>query len=81
MATKAKMVPKPTTMMRKLDEVEEYAGHVRELRRKLNRLTPGSDAYQELLADLWVNLDWLKLKAESAALMLDEYEESLPDDD
>ena len=81
MATKTKPAPTLATISRKLDEVEEYAEYVREIRRRLKRHTPGSDAYVELLADLWVKLDWLKLKAESAALLLEESDESLPDED
>ncbi len=81
MATKTKPAPALSTISRKLDEVEEYAECVREIRRKLKRHAPGSDAYLELLPELWVKLDWLKLKAESAALLLEEYEESMPDED
>ena len=81
MATKTKPAPALSTIARKLDEVEEYSEYVREIRRKLKKHSPESDAYLELLADLWVKLDWLKLKAESAALLLEEYEESLPDED
>ncbi len=81
MATKTKPVPAPSTIEQKLDEVEEYAGYIREIGHKLKRHAPGSDAYLELLADLWVKLEWLKSKAETAALLIDEYEESLPGED
>lgn len=81
MATKTKSAPAPSAIQQKLDEVEEYAGTIREMRHKLKRHAPASDAYLELLADLWVKLEWLKSKAETAALLIDEYEESLPDED
>jgi hypothetical protein len=41
----------------------------------------GSDPYQDLLSELSVELDWLKMKAEVAAEAIDEYHESLPEDD
>ena len=41
----------------------------------------GSDPYQDLLSELWVELDWLKMKAEVAADAIDEYQDSLPEDD
>ena len=40
-----------------------------------------NDIDLDLLPDLSVELEWLKLKAESTALTLEEYEESLPDGD
>jgi hypothetical protein len=41
----------------------------------------GSDPYEDLLSQLWVELDWLKMKAEVAADAIDECQESLPEDD
>jgi hypothetical protein len=41
----------------------------------------GSEAYQDLLSELWVELDWLKMKAEVAADAIDDYQESLPEDE
>lgn len=79
MVTKA--VPTLSTIERRLDEVEEYARGVALLRRKLKRLKPGSEAYHDLLPDLCVQLDVLKLKAKHTAQALDEYEESLPEED
>ncbi len=63
-----------------LDEVEEYAHAVEVLRRKLKRHKAGSAAYHDLLPDLSVRLDVLRLKAEHAAQALEEYEESLPEE-
>ena len=70
-----------STVERKLEEVEEYARNVRELRRKLKRLKPGCAAYHDLLPDLSVLLDVLSLKVKHALQFLDEYEESLPDEE
>jgi hypothetical protein len=61
-----------------LDEVEEWSGRALRLRRKLNQVKP---AYQDLLAELSVELDWLKMKAEAAADAIDEYHEILSEDD
>ena len=41
----------------------------------------GSDPYHDLLSKLSVELDWLKMKAEAAAEAIDEYHESLPEDE
>ncbi len=76
-----KTVPTLSTLERMLDEVDEWHARVRKVRHKLARLKRGSEPYLDLLPDLSVELEWLKLKAESAALTLDEYEESLPDED
>ena len=64
-----------------LYEVDEWHARPRKVRQKLARHRRGSEAYLDLLPDLSVELEWLKLKAESAALTLEEYEESLPDGD
>ena len=51
------------------------------LRHKLKRHKAGSAAYHDLLPDLSVQLDVLRLKTEHAAQALEEYEESLPEED
>ncbi len=79
MGTKA--VPTLSTIERMLDEVQEYARGVDVLRRKLKRLKPASGAYHDLLPDLCVQLDVLRLKAQHAGQTLDEYEESLPEEE
>lgn len=79
MATKT--VPSLETIERLLDEVEEWSGRVSKIRRKMARVKGGTEAYEDLLADLWVELEWLKVKAESAANAIDEHQEVLPDDD
>ncbi len=79
MATRT--APKLETVERLVDEVEEWYGRVQKIRQKMARVKRGCDAYQDLLADLWVELDWLKMKAEVAAEAIDEYQESLPEDD
>ena len=47
----------------------------------MTRVERGSEPYQDLLSELWVELDWLKMKAEAAADAIDEYQDSLPEDD
>jgi hypothetical protein len=64
-----------------LDEVQEYAHAVEAVRHKLKHHKVGSAAYHDLLPDLSVQLDVLRLKAEYAAQALEEYEESLPNED
>jgi reverse gyrase len=76
-----KVVPGLETVEGLVREVEDWYERVREVRRKMSRVKRGSEAYQDLLADLWVELDWLKMKAEVAAEAIDEYQESLPADD
>jgi hypothetical protein len=71
--------PTMATFDRLLDEVDEWSDRVRKVRRKLNRLPRGSDAYLDLLPDLEVDLTVLKSKAEHAHEALEEFEESLPD--
>ena len=79
MATKSG--PSLSTVENAFDEVDERYARVRRIRRRLVRLKPGSKAYLRLLDDLWGELDWLRLKADVAAHLLDEFEESLPDED
>ncbi len=79
MATKT--IPRLETVERLVDEVEEWYGRAHKIRQKMGRVKRGSEEYQGLLADLWVELDWLKMKAEAAADTIDEYQESLPEDD
>ena len=78
MATK--VVPTLATVERMLDEVEEYARNVQELRRKLRRLKPGGAAYHDILPDLSVQLDVLNTKVKHAWQALEEHEESLPEE-
>ena len=77
MATKT--APRLDTVERLIEEVEEWSGRVRKIRQKMGRVKRESDPYQDLLSELSVELDWLKMKAEAAAEAIDEYHESLPD--
>jgi hypothetical protein len=61
--------------------VDEWYARVHKIRQKLGRLRRGSEAYLDLLPDLWVELDVLTRKAQYAAEILDEYMESLPEDE
>lgn len=79
MATKVS--PTLSTVERMLDEVEEYARTVHEARRKLKRHKPGSAAYHDLLPDLSVQLDVLSMKVKHAWQALEEYEESLAEEE
>ena len=75
----SKTVPDLETIKGMLDEVEEYAGEVSASRRRLQKHEPGSAAYHDLLPELSVQLDVLRLKAEHASEALDQYMDSLPD--
>jgi len=79
MATKTAL--RPETVERLIDEVEEWSGRVHKIRQKMSRVKRESEPYQDLLSELSVELFWLKMKAEVAAEAIDEYHESLPEDD
>jgi len=79
MATKT--APKLSTVERLLDEVDEWYGRVQGIRQKLALLPLGSEAYLDLLPDLDVELDTLRLKTQHALEALEEFEDSLPETD
>jgi hypothetical protein len=76
-----KTVPDLATIEGMLDEVEEYARELDASRRKLKQHRTGSAAYHDLLPELSVHLDVLRLKAKHASQALDRYQDSLPEDD
>ena len=76
-----KTAPRLETVGRLIEEVEEWSGRVHKIRQKMSRVKRETDPYQDLLSELSVELDWLKMKAEAAAEAIDEYHESLPEDD
>jgi hypothetical protein len=73
-------VPDVRTIEAKLDEVEEYAREVAACRRNLQRHGLASPAYHDLLPELSVQLDVLRLKATHASEALEEYLDLLPED-
>jgi len=77
----AQTTPTLPSVKRLLDEVDEYYGRVRKVREKLRRHRPGSEAYLDLLPDLEVELEVLKVKVDHAHQALEEFEESLPESD
>jgi len=77
---KTKTTPTLETIERLFDEVDEWYGGVHRVRQRLGRLKRGSEPYLDLLPDLWTEVDVLGRKAQYAAEMLDEFEESLTDD-
>ncbi|HXX21728.1 MAG TPA: hypothetical protein VEO19_01105 [Terriglobia bacterium] len=79
MATKT--APRIETVERLIEEVEEWSGRAHKIRQKMSRVKRESDPYQDLLSELSVELFWLKMKAEVAAEAIDEYHESLPEDE
>jgi len=79
MATKT--APNLSTVERLLDEVDEWCGRVQEVRQTLGRLPRASEAYLDLLPDLEVELDTLRLKTQHALEALEEFEDSLPESD
>ena len=76
-AMATKIVPSLETVEGLIGEVEEWYERVRKIRQKMTGVQRGSD--QDLLSELWVELDWLKMKAEVATDAIDD--ESLPEDD
>jgi hypothetical protein len=76
-----KTAPRLETVERLIEEVEEWSGRVYKIRQKMSRVKRESDPYQDLLSELSVELFWLKMKAEVAAEAIDEYHESLPEDE
>jgi hypothetical protein len=74
-----KTAPRLDTVERLIVDVEEWYERIRKIRQKMTCVERGSDPYQDLLSELSVYLDWLKMKAEVAADAIDEYHESLPD--
>ncbi|MGH9432294.1 MAG: hypothetical protein ACRD3T_12205 [Terriglobia bacterium] len=76
-----KIAPKLSTVEAKLDEVEEHARNIIELRRRLKRLKRGGPGYHDLLPELSVELEILSPKLKHALQFLDEYEESLSDEE
>ena len=79
MATKT--APTLETVERLFDEIDEWYSRVHKIRQKLARLKRGSEAYLDVMPDLWVETDVLKRKVEVAADALNEFEEALPDGD
>ena len=77
---KTKTTPTLETIERLFDEVDEWYGRVHRIRQRLGSLKRGSEPYLDLLPDLWTEVDVLGRKAQYAAEMLDEFEESLTDD-
>jgi uncharacterized coiled-coil DUF342 family protein len=76
-----KTAPRIETVERFIEEVEEWSGRVHKIRQRMCRVKRESDPYQDLLSELSVELDWLRMKAEVAAEAIDEYHESLPEDE
>jgi len=76
-----KTAPTLETVERFFDEVDEWYVRVHRIRQKLGKLRRGSEAYLDLLPELWVEADVLKRKVETAADVLDEFEESLPEEE
>jgi hypothetical protein len=79
MATKT--APNISTVERLLEEVDECCERVKEVRQRLAPLPRGGGAYLDLLPDLEVELDILRLKTQHALEALEEFEDSLPNSD
>ena len=76
-----KIVPNLETVEGLIGEVEEWSGRVHKIRQKMTRTKRESEPYQDLLCHLSAELFWLKMKAEHAAEAIDDYHESLPEDE
>ena len=77
----AKTVPSLETVEGLIVDVEEWYERIRKIRQKMSGVKRGTDPCQNLLSELSVYLDWLKMKAGVAAEAIDEYHESLPEDE
>ena len=71
----AKNTPTLATAHGLLGEVDEYYRRVRRVRLRLGRVRRGSEAYLDLLPDLWVEAGVLKDKARFAAEFIEKYQE------
>ncbi len=76
-----KTVPTLETIEGLLTEVSEWYGHVSKIAGRMRRLKRGSEAYLDLLSDLWVELGVVSRKAQYAAELIDAYQESLPEEE
>jgi hypothetical protein len=76
-----KTQPTLMTLERLLDEVDEWYHRFHKVRQKLNRTSRGSEAYLDVLPDLEVEPDLLRIKVEHAHEGLEEFEESLTDEE
>ncbi len=74
-------IPTLSTVERLLDEVQEWASHVGRICGKMARQSRGSEAYLAHLVDLNVELNWLEEKAKHAGLAIEEFLDSLPEDE
>ncbi|MGH9407684.1 MAG: hypothetical protein ACRD3D_17830 [Terriglobia bacterium] len=45
------------------------------------KATPGTEEHESLLCELSVAVNWVEIKAKSAGEIIDQYLDSLPDDD
>ena len=57
--------------------ITEGVPNYEKLLAKLRRAKRGSEAYQDLLSELWAAAEVLKVKAEEAMTVIDEYTETL----
>jgi hypothetical protein len=76
-----RVAPSLAVVERAFDEVDERYQRVRRIRRRLSKLKSGSKARLLLLDGLLKELDWLRLKTAVALHLLDDFEESLPEDE
>lgn len=74
-------VPTISTLERLFDEVEEYYGSFRKFRIQQKTAEIGSEEYLDQLSDICTQLKTLELKAKHAAQGIEDFQESLPDDE
>lgn len=72
---------RPSTIEKTLDDVEEWLERVSAIRKKMHRARAGSESYIDHLPALTVDLNWLKEKSQSALNVIEEFLDSLPEDE
>lgn len=76
-----KTAVRPSTIEKTLDDVEEWLERISTIRKKMHRTRVGSESYIDHLPALTVELNWLKEKSQSALNVIEEFLDSLPEDE
>lgn len=76
-----KTAVRPLTIEKTLDDVEEWLNRISAIRKKMHRARLGSEFYIDHLPALTVELNWLKEKSQSALNVIEEFLDSLPEDE
>ena len=72
--------PSLSSVERALNDLDENYRRLQMIRRKLRTVRAGTEAQLYTLDELARELDWLRLEADLAEHLLEQFEESLPED-